>query len=170
MSEAIDKLHSIWDKFIADVTEVIRSVEPEAEKDAETLAADAVAAAETAAAHNLDRAEPQSNVAPEPEASTPADSSVPTEPAAPVTEPPSNIDPAEDQTGDTVGAAQGTVGVDAPAAVATTTETFGVGETPADSVSLGTEATTMPVAADPAATAAAAEAEALAHPSVSGTA
>jgi hypothetical protein len=52
--------------------------------------------------------------------------------------------------------------------VKTQTETFVPdGETPTGSTSLGTTETTMPVAADPQATADAAQAEANAHPSVS---
>lgn len=162
----IDKLHSIWDKFVADVSDVIRMAEPDARDDVEK-AADA---AEAAAVHDLDRVEPQSNITAPPESSTPADSSVPVEepepaaPAAPVEEPPSNIAPTEDQTGDTVAAAAGTL----PAQVPVEVETFGPGATPAESVSLGTTTATIPVVTDPQAAADAAQAEANAHPTVTG--
>lgn len=187
---AIAKLHSIWDTFVSDVSEVLKGITPEAEKDAETIAADAVKDAEAADAHDLDRSTVKSNIPAPPETVTSGDSSVPADPtettgtpssgattpaaggasvdstsvpsAPPAEEPKPNIDPSEDQTGDTVAATL-------PPAT-TQTETFGAGDTPADSVSLGTTETSMPVAADPAATAAAAEAEALAHPSVSGDA
>lgn len=97
------------------------------------------------------------------EVTAPGDSSVPEDNPLDPAEPRSNIDPREDQTGDTTAAAAGTL----PIQVATRTETFGPGETPADSVSLGTKPTFMPVAADPARTAAQDMTEALSHPSVS---
>jgi hypothetical protein len=79
----------------------------------------------------------------------------PVEPAANIVdpnEPPSNI--VEEATpGDS--------------SVPTQTESFEPGEHPTESTSVGVTETTMPVADDPAATAAAEQAEANAHPSVS---
>ena len=183
----VERLHSAWDRFVTEVSDVIRNASPVT--DPAKAEADA---AEAAAEHDLDRTEPQSNIAPEPETVAPGDSSVPADPtetadaagtptssvvelvpaeASPVEEPPSNIDPVEDQTGDTVAAAAGTLPSQTSAdTVPVEVETFIPGDSPAESVSAGVTSATMPVEPDPAGAAAAAQAEANAHPTVSGQA
>ena len=68
----VERLHSAWDRFVTEVSDVIRNASPVT--DPAKAEADA---AEAAAEHDLDRTEPQSNIAPEPETVAPGDSSVP---------------------------------------------------------------------------------------------
>lgn len=160
--DAMNRLHDAWDRFIAEVGNIIRGVgpavvsnietkfnepEPEPEPVDPTAGGSPTSTEDPPPLTAPTLSEPSSD--PTPSEPSPEPSDNPLDPAGP----PSNIAPNEDQSQNTE--------------VATQTETFSPGASPAESVSDGVAETTMPVAADPQATADAEQAAANAHPTVS---